>query len=288
MKISAVPSMQNATSTNMGGVELRSVKMNVNATPESFPPTMQPEKQAELSKLPSNESSEVTVEATQPLSPQFAELARRRRALQVKERALADREKALLARSQGGETIELARLKSEPLKVLLESGVTYDQLTEAILANQVDPEVMALKKELQELKQGVDQRFTEEKTQAEKQALAEMRREASLLVSTSKDFELVKETKSVPEVMRLIEETYRSSGEVLDVKEALTLYENELLKDLERLTGIEKVKNKILPAQPQAMQQQPGLRTLTNKHTASVPLSPKQRALAAFYGNLNK
>lgn len=287
MKISAVPSLSNSTAasgpTNNPHVDLRSLKMTTNATPLSgVPPAAQ--------ELPISDTNETqaTPEATQPLSPQFAELARRRRALQVKERALADREKALQAQSQGRDAVDLARLKSEPLNVLMEAGVTYDQLTEAILANQGSSEIHALKAELAALKEGVDKKFVDRETQAEQQVLAEMRKEATLLTSQSKDFELVKETRSVPDVMRLIEQTYRQTGEVLDVRDALKLVEDELFKDAQRIIGIDKVKSQLSPQNPAPMQQQPGMRTLTNKHTASVPMSARERALAAFYGTLKR
>jgi hypothetical protein len=266
------------------------MKMNVNRTPEFIPPPT-PETAApvqELSISTDNETPKKEDEATQPLSPQYAALAKQRRALQVKERELAEREKALATKSQGSDVVDLAKLKSQPLSVLLEAGVTYDQLTEAILANPVNPELNALKAELAALKEGVDKKFIDQNTQAEQQVLAEMRKEATLIASQGDDFELVRETKSIPDVMQLIERTYRESGEVLDVKEALSLVEEYLFKEAQRLTGLKKLQSQSPAAPAPQSQQRPGMRTLTNKDTASVPMSAKQRALAAFYGTLKK
>lgn len=224
-------------------------------------------------------------EATGPLSPQFAALAKQRRSLQVKERELAEREKKLSNPGQG--SIALDRLKAEPLRVLLESGVTYEQLTEAILKDQSNPEIRTLKDEFTSLKEGVNKQLTDRDQQAEQQVLQEMRREATNLVAQNDDFELIRGTESVPDVMQLIERTYRKTGEVLDVKEACQLVEDELFKETQKLAKLKKVQSQFAPVQQQ-LQPQRGFRTLTNRDTANAPMSAKQRALAAFRGELTR
>lgn len=271
MKISAVPPVVNAMTIATQQSTDREMP-----SPEASPTN-------ELMSIPDN--NETTVEATQPLSPQLAEIAKRRRALQLRERAIAEKEKALQATNTGSSGgIDVARLKSDPLKVLDEAGVTYDQLTEALLATQGNAEINALKAEINALKEGVDKKFTDRETQAEQQVLAEMKREAERLSSLGEDFELVRETKSIPQVMTLIERTYRETGEVLDVSEALKLVEEELFKDLSRVTSFNKIKSQFAPPpapQPQPKQQM-GMRTLKNTDTAPVPLSRRAKALAAW------
>jgi hypothetical protein len=117
-----------------------------------------------------------------------------------------------------------------------------------------------------------------------------MRKEAQTLVAEGEDYELVRETRSIPQVMTLIERTYRETGEVLEVSEALKLVEDELYKDSLKLAALKKVQSGLAPAQPapQPMQPQRQMRTLTNRDTASVPMSRKARALAAFQGTLKK
>lgn len=296
MKISAVPSLANSVSAQ--GVDpqatrietRRALKMSTNATPLSSisPPDAQ---ELSISDTSSNKDTEPTAEVIQPISPQYAALAKQKRALQVKERELLEREKAILAKSQGSDAIEIARLKSEPLRVLQEAGVTYDQLTEAILANQGNPEVNALKAEITALKEGIDKKFVDRETQAEQQVLAERRREADSLIRQGDDYELVRETGSVPDVMRLIESVYRESGEVLEVNEALKLVEDELFARNQKLAGLKKMQSLFnKPVEPQVAQTQPrqGMRTLTNKDTASVPMDRKARALAAALGTLKR
>ncbi len=290
MIIAPMPSIGNTVSgENAQGSKVeavRALQLKTRATPlSSVPPGAQ-----ELPILADNEEeNSAVVEATQPLSPQLAALAKHKRALQVKERELQDREKALEARSQGSDHIPKARLKSETLKVLEEAGVTYDDLTEAILAGQGNPEMRAMEAKIKALEEGVDKKFTEREAAAEQQVLAEMRSEATRLANNGDAFELVRETGSVPDVMRLIELTYRESGEVLDVSEAMQLVEDELLARNQKLLQLKKMQGFVNQQAPQAAQpRQQGMRTLSNKHTASVPATAKERALAAFYGTLKK
>ncbi len=90
---------------------VRSFKMNTNATPGRTDVALEP------SISDPNDTAAAADEVTQPLSPQFAALAKQRRALQVKEREIADREKALQGQSSTqGAGIDVARLKSDPVK----------------------------------------------------------------------------------------------------------------------------------------------------------------------------
>ncbi len=264
-------------------VEARpSIKMQTDATPGPSAPSLD----EDLSKNNNIEEKTNEVEAPQPISPQLAALAKQRRALQQERRAFLEEKKALEAQSPSGDSIPIARLKSEPLRVLLESGVTYEQLTEAILANQNNPEIASIKAEMSALKEGMEKKLSERDELAIKQGLAERRRRAQSLVHERGDeFELVRATNALPDVMRLIERTYRETGEDLEVSTALKLVEDELLRRNQKLLNLKKMQN-LLPKQaeqiPQAQPRSQGMRTLTNQHTASVPLDRKQRALAAW------
>jgi hypothetical protein len=270
----------------------RTLRMNTNATPgradgqvEELPPAAPVA--PKLTNPDPNDPATATDEATQPLSPQFVALAKQRRALQ-QERQEFERQKAEAAKAPvQGAGIDVARLKSDPLGVLLENDVTYDQLTQAILANQngSSPELQALKAKIAELETGVEKRFTDRDAQAEQQVLAEMKKDATTLAAEGEDFEMIRETGSIPDVMSLIERTYRESGEVLDVREAMTLIEDELVTESLKIAGIKKVQGRLAPPAPQPQQQQRSpMRTLTNRDTATVPMSRKARALAAFRG----
>lgn len=289
MQISPLPSTFNTVTQPAGSQpsavqELRKITMKTNANPQVYEPSMQ-ELDPVAEATQTNEPTDGD-DANQPMSPQFAALARQRRALQVKERELADREKAVQNPTPEKDSIPLARLKSDPLSVLLESGVTYEQLTEAILSTQTNPDISNLKSQVKTLEESFDQKLLERDQRAEKQALAEMRREAEQLV-VGEEYEMVRGTGSIPDVMSLIERTYRENGDILDVREALQLIEDELFSEAQKMVGFKKVQSQFQPAQPD-MQRAVGMRTLTNKDTASVPMSPRARALAAFSGTLKR
>jgi hypothetical protein len=275
--------------------ERRTLKMRTNASPERYlesQPEPAPEAQSAIPDTVGTTSA--VTEATQPLSPQLAAIAKQRRALQVKERELTEREKAFKEREQPpGQTSDslIARLKSEPLSVLQEHGVTYDQLTEAILSGNsgVTPEIRQLQAELKALKEGVDKNFTDREAAQEAAVVAEMRKEAESLIKEGEDFELVRQTKSLDDVMNLILRTYKKTGEIMEVPEALGLIEEELIKDVLPIARANKVQNKLRPPESYALptaQPQPEkiLRTLTNRDSASVPLDRKTRAMRAFHG----
>lgn len=233
-------------------------------------------------------------EATKPLSPQFAELAKRRRSLQLKERELVDREKALEAKgSQTGSEDLIARLKSQPLSVLQEYGVTYDQLTEAILANQgVNPEVQALKAEIKALKEGVDNQFKSNADQQRQAVISEMHKEAVMLAKADDTFEMVRETNSLPDVIKLIEKTYDTTGEILEVPEAMQLVEDDLINETMKIARLKKIQNQFQSKTDtrESVQQQPmkQMKTLTNRDTARPQVSRRDRMMAAFNGTLKK
>ncbi len=288
MKISQIPSIaQGAELQNAKAESVRSIKMSVNRTPG-----LEAAEDPQLS-IPANDGTQNTetnavVEATEPLSPQFAAIAKQRRALQQQIRAFQDEKKAFEAsKSQGGDSEILARLKSRPIEVLLEQGVTYEQLTDAIIAGQGNPEVNALKTKIASLEEGIDKKFTEHVTQQRAEVINEMTRNANQLVTQGDEFELIRETKSVPDVIRLIEKNYDETGEVLSVHEACKLIEDELFNRQKNLANLKKMQGIYQPA-PQPAQQRSGMRTLTNNHTASAPMSAKARALAAFRGELKR
>lgn len=240
-------------------------------------------------------TTQAAPEETKPLSPQFAALQKQKRALQVKERELADRE-AKLAQQPQNTGVDAAKLQADPLSVLREQGVLdnpnfYTALTEHVLANQgANPEILNLKQELKAMKEGIDKSLSDRDVQAEQQVYAEMRREATGLVASGDTYEMIRETKSLPDVMKLIERTWKEQGEVLDVTEALNLIETDLITESLKIANIKKVQGRLQPT-PQPQQQQPQqrtMRTLTNRDGVIPQMDRRSRAIAAANGTLKK
>jgi hypothetical protein len=274
------------TPTEKQKQDVRRIKMRTNVSPERYG---EPVDTAESPISDTTEQVDATAEETKPISPQFAALARQKRALQVKEREIADREKALESKTSNDGTSDLvARLKSNPLSVLQEAGVSYDDLTQAILANPStqNPELQALKDEIKALKEGVDKTFTDRDTQAEQSVLSDMRREADRLTAQGDEYEMVRETKSQAQVIDLIHKTYKQTGEILDVKEALQLVEDDLIDESLKIARINKIQSRLTPAQTEQEAPQRQMRTLTARDGATAPMSRRERAFAAFNGTL--
>lgn len=289
MKVSPLPSTGIAAVSTEAPKAVPTITMKTNVSPDRKI-EVKSETPVE-SVIPDNNEQASVVEDTKPLSPQAVALAKQRRANQVKELELQKREQALeLKASQTGGEDLIARLKSQPLSVLQEHGVTYDQLTEAILNDQsgTNPKIAELEAKLKTLEEGINKTFTERDTQAEQQVLREMGREAESLAKQGDTFELVRETGSVKDVMRLIHQTYKQTGEVLDVPVAMQLVEDELFKDMSKIANTNKIKSSLIPAQAQLAPQRTGIRTLTNRDSASLNMGRRERAIMAMQGTLTK
>jgi hypothetical protein len=250
---------------------------------------------------PTNDTVEQTqsTEETKPLSPQFAALAKAKRALQVKEREIAQREAALQTQVPAGNDELIARLKSNPLSVLQENGVTYDQLTEAILNNQsgTSPELQELKTYVKKLEEKLDSQFLTRDQQQETQVLNEIKREIVQLVDAQPEqFEAIRAARAEETVKDLIHRTWKETGEVLDTTTAAELVENQLIDEALPFARIKKVQSRLTPAQEEQIAQTPippkqntkVMRTLTNRDNATPQIDRRARAIAAMQGTLKK
>lgn len=273
---SGVPTFSGAAEASAPVSPSRSLVMHTNATPL----------RGDLSEKPLGESANAEPEATEPLSPQFAALAKQRRALQ-QERQVLEREKAQAKSSTQVDSIAKAQLKSDPLGTLLGLGLTWDDLTKAVTDYQSGPNsrFQEFETRFKTLEETFDKKLTDREHQAEQQALGEIRKEASMLIAQGDEFEAIRETRSLPHVMTLIERVYREKGQLLSTREALKLVEDDLINESITRARFKKVQSQLAPPAPLAPQpQQRFMRTLTNRDTAQVPLDRKARALAAALG----
>lgn len=278
--------------------QLQTITMNTNKTVlrDGLPPESSSESQIiptdELAK-PDSGISDTTVqanevsEATQPISPQLAALARERRALQVEKKALVDREKSIAdeARAQ-----IISQLKVKPLGLMQEHGVTYDQLTQELLGNQINPEVEALKAEIKALKEGVDEKFSASETKHNEQNVHYVANKLDALLDQNDEFELLKEADGKVEIVSRIIDHYEKTGVERNVADVAKEYQEELYAELARYAKLKQVQGRLMPTeplQPQPQTQQ-GMRTLTNKDTARPQMDRKQRAILAMQGQLKR
>lgn len=240
-----------------------------------------PEPEVESTISDQSGQTQAAVESTQPLSPQFAALAKQRRALQVKERELAERE-AKATKAPEGEFVAKADLLANPLKIF-DLGLTYDQLTKALLSNGSGNtlDIKALK---DELRKDMDDRLSSQAQTQEEAALNSIADEIESFSKEGEAYELIRERKALPAVLNHIYTHFKKTGQVLDTKSVMDNIENRLLDQQLKYLNIGKVKSKFAPEpQVQAPQSQGNqMKTLTNRDGASIPLSRRARAIAAM------
>jgi outer membrane murein-binding lipoprotein Lpp len=248
-----------------------------------------------------------------PLSSQYATLARKERALRAQiQQFKADQAKYQAERDAYKQPeidlskyIDRERLKSDPLAVFADAGLSYDELTQAILSQsnvQTDPRVNAqlarmeaeIKAAREEAKALRDAQDNNQK-QSYQQALNQIKGEASKLVYTDPAFEMIKATNSISDVVELIEETFKADGTLMTVEDACQAVEEHLFEEAMKLTKVKKLQQRLgqSTAQPAAttntkQPQQTTSKTLTNGMTGQRPMSARDRAIAAMQGKLNK
>ena len=296
LRIKQIASNQPEKETNLGAISLsdnatsqtQTIKMSPNKTPQEILTQQEPQVDAPAVVVP-DESVQAKSEpgATGTISPELAQIAKERRALQLKERELEERAKALEAQPTNPNMIDVERLKSSPLSVLQELGVTYEQLTNEILGNQSNNEIISLKQQLETLTKSVDEKFSQKDTQQEEAVYDYMSKEVDKL-SNLQPYKLIRETKSQDKVMELIKRSWRENGDILTEEEAMNLIETELREDAKRyakLIGELETPETPTEEEPAAPQVHKSVtKTLTNKDSARPVMSRRQRAIAAALG----
>lgn len=289
------------------------------------------EVQPDTTETPASEAKpeETPAKPEDPLSSQYAILARKEKALRAKaqsqeqaykarEAAMAAREEAIKAKEAEFQTgyIAKSRLNEDALGVLAEAGISYDQLTEKALSQQTqDPATRAALKRLED--QVAEQRKVIEDSQKRNEdaqksqysnAINQIRNDVTALVKTSDDFEVVRETQSIGDVVELIEKTFHEGlgddypkGTILDVETAARMVEEHLVEEAAKLYRLKKLQSKYgqkpaaAPAvpktemKPAATPEAPKAsaapaKTLTNQMSTQRKLTAKERAILAFKG----
>jgi hypothetical protein len=277
------------------------------------------EQQADTTSAPQEEVT--TPKEEEPLSSQHAILARKEKAfrakvvaqeqsLKAKEAALAAREAELTSKSTQdlANYISKDKLLRDPIRMLNELGITYDKLSEQALASQ-SPEAQymqqmraELDEELRKVREeqaNTRKSYEQQQAEAYQQAVNQIRNEATQLVNADPSFETIKETGSVNDVVELIERTFKEEGTLLTVQQAAEAIEDFLIEEALKITKIKKIQSRLNPAPtpvakspaPSAPKSEPeaqSMKTLTNSVTNTRPLSPRERAILAMTGKLNK
>lgn len=271
--------------------------------------------QAQDTSTPTEETKEIKAPV---LSSDFIKLARQEKLLRQKavqqEQASKTRQSELDAREaaiQARENeykqgwIKQDRFAQDPLSVLEETGVNWDDLTQQMLNRQpTDPRVMST---ITKLEAKIAQLESEQKTskvaqeeqqrQAYQSAVKQITSDAKALVANDPSFEMIKATGSVKDVVELITRTHAEEGIVMSVEDAAQQVEDYLADEAFKLSRLGKIQKRVqqaaqpkVPPQqtPAQKQTQPGtMKTLTNAASSTRKMSSKERAILAFEGKLN-
>lgn len=300
-----------ANPTRVSPEELSAIKAPTSTEPEQ-------NSQAYTNESQSPETKAETKASEEPISSQYAVLARKEKAIRQREQQVKAREAAIKAQEQPkapepakpevdlSKFVDRDRLVKDPFTVLNELGLNYDQLTELAL-NAPRPEQMALYNEINSLKselktlrgetESTKKSFEEQQNQSYKQAVDQIRTEARSVIKNDQNFELIRTTNSLNDVVSLIEKTFNQDGILLTVEEAATEVENYLANEAIKLAKTKKIQQRLAPKAAPAAQapqkstgdnKQQQAKTLTNAASSTRPLTARERALLAFEGKLQK
>jgi len=265
-------------------------------------------------------SVEVTSDKSQSeeLPAQYAQLARKERAILAKARELKAKEEAIKAMEaklnvsspqpsvDSSKYISIDDLKKDALGTLSKLGVTYDQIADQAL-NQPSSETLAMKQVIDELRAEINdlkgkqdntvKTLEEGQKQAYTQAINQLKSDVKRLVSSDSNFETIAATDSVDDVVELIETHFSETGELLPVDEAARLVEEHLAEEAYKLSQLGKIKARLAKiaqekeasaeeVKDSTSESKPAVKPLTNAVSSTRPLPARERAIAAMKGEL--
>ncbi len=259
--------------------------------------------------------SDAAAKPEEPISAQYAQLARKEKALRAEamklkqERDAWKREQESASRPAPTQSqqqsfdpskyVDKEMFARDPHRALMEAGLTYDQFTQAVLTSPSSPTEVALQSTISKLEAKIQaleetttktqKSFEDREQQSYQQALTQIEREAKALADSDPAFEMIKATGSHKDVRDLIETVWKEEQRLMTVEEASKLVEDTLIEEYLKYSTVGKIKQRLQPAAqasapqaPNATQSQP--KTLTNAVAGSVKMTNRQRAEAAFRG----
>lgn len=293
-----IPLGQHATVTPTTTPPSVKLQEQLQASEQSPPNVEAPAPAGELAKDPEAEKFEKFSRLEKKLLYERKKLEEQRKAVEEKEARLKPYEEAQSLASQ-----------RQALKAIEKLGITYDDLTNLVLnQGNLTPEQIAEQKAESIVTQRINelqkqQAEAAEKAQAEQyqRALQQITQEAQNLAAQSQDFPLVKHMEAYDTVTALIEQTFHQTSRIMPVEEAMKEVENYLEENTLQVAKLDKIKNKLFPAQEEPQKQAPVApaqsqqpKTLTHRvATAPTPAAKnltaeekRQRAIDIFYGRV--
>lgn len=222
------------------------------------------------------------------MSERLALLARKEKAFSSKMLDLKAQEEKFKAREAEIQSsyIPKQKLVDDPFSVLKDNGLSYDQLTEKLLAQQngQDPMILDLQSQIKELRDLLsEQKSTVEnkEKQSYEQAVEVQRKAVKSLVESDSQFELINATNSHEDVVDMIVKTFKDENVLLSPMEAAQKIEASLMEEAFKLASVNKIKAKLgMPSEnlSQAKEVAPKeTSTLTNRMQTDSFLPPVKK-----------
>jgi hypothetical protein len=300
------------------------IPVNPNAiSPEDISAVTSQTVTKDISETPKSPEATKSQPKEEPLSSQFAVLARKEKALRQKAQQLeaqskakeADflKQKAAWEADQAKKDAEYQskyipkdRLTNDTINALLESGLTYDQITQAFLSqpNPQEAQLRDLQRKIDEraaatetsILDKINKQVQENQAAQVQQALHQMQQDTDLLLKSDPEtYEAIIATGSRRDVVDLVKKTFDEDGILISVEDAAKEVEEYLIEEAAKLSQLKKIQRRNTPQPKAAVSQQTTqqtkqpqtLKTLSNAiGTPSGKLSAKERAILAFKGEL--
>jgi hypothetical protein len=238
-----------------------------------------------------------SVAPSKELNTQQVALARKEQSLRKAQQEFKAQQEAW--KSEQAKYISKQQLESDTLKTLAEAGISYDKLVELQLSNSPPTESQQLQLKIAELEQklaNVDKTFESRDKAAYDQAVNVIRQDAKLLVDSDPAYETIKATDNTEAVVEFIQEKFNKTGQIASVEQAAKAVEQYLIDDsikmMERLEKVSAIKAKRTVSSQQEQQPEAPAQvskpapTITNRSGVGRPLTPVERAILAFRGEL--
>lgn len=242
-------------------------------------------------------------------SAKFAALSRREKEmrklqsdLERRSQELEERFKAFEAERAPKEPAKLPldkRLLSNPLEALKEMGISYEKLTEMALNEGQVPVDLQMKLMRQELEEKHAQELAdlrneliEDKKSREQEKYNQTYRgfinQINDVLNGSDDYELSRAHDASELVYEVMEEHYKETKEIMDIKEAAAQVERYLEEELDKMTKLSKFQKKYGSSPSKPVEQKRQSPTLSNAHASkasvmenSMPLSHSEQLAKA-------
>lgn len=247
-------------------------------------PVLEPDPPAEPQEVAKEAKEYVPFRPELPQeSKEFAELARRERAA----REIAEQNKLLsqqleeVTKSRVDKEAIKAEARQDPLGFIKKYGISYEDLTNTILNNEVPTQSIEIRSEVEQLRAELDSIKKEKKAEAEAKKRAEQEKaynnfidEINDFVKTnSSDFELIELQNAQQLVGEVIRDNYAATGRAMSYEQGCRIVEEHLEKQVRnamrssRFKEEQSIPEAAPPVAVEATSTRP--KTLTNENMAS-------------------